>query len=253
VTLKLVIGNKNYSSWSLRAWLFLKESGIDFEEIRIPLFTDQWREQIGLYSPARRVPVLVDGDLAVWDTQAIYSYVRELYPTAIGWPKDREARAVARSIAAEMHAGFMGVRNDLPQNIRARRTLPLESLPSATLQEIERILFIWGDCKKRYGGGGPWLFGEFTIADVVYAPVALRFLTYDIPITPAAKFFMDEVGARRKNLLKKIKICKHYSRLSEREMPGRQIRSIIARRYDIKWNRMGAACEPCKKWIALKK
>ena len=193
MTLKLVIGNKNYSSWSLRAWLFLKESGIDFEEIRIPLFTDRWREQIGLYSPARRVPVLVDGDLSVWDTQSIYSYLRELYPTAIGWPKDREARALARSIAAEMHAGFMGVRNDLPQNIRARRTLPLESLPSATLQEIERIQFIWGDCKKRYGDGGPWLFGEFTIADVVYAPVALRFLTYDIPITPAAKFFMDEV------------------------------------------------------------
>jgi glutathione S-transferase len=150
-------------------------------------------KQIGLYSPARRVPVLVDGDLSVWDTQSIYSYLRELYPTAIGWPKDREARALARSIAAEMHAGFMGVRNDLPQNIRARRTLPLESLSSATLQEIERILFIWGDCKKRYGDGGLWLFGEFTIADVVYAPVALRFLTYDIPVTPAAKFFMDEV------------------------------------------------------------
>ena len=193
MTLTLVIGNKNYSSWSLRAWLFLKESGIDFEEIRIPLFTDQWREEIGKYSPARRVPVLVDGDLAVWDTQAIYSYVRELYPTAIGWPQAQEARALARSVAAEMHAGFTGVRNDLPQNIRARRTLPLELLPAATLREVERVQFIWSDCKKRYGDSGPWLFGEFTIADVVYAPVALRFLTYDIPVIPAAKFFMDEI------------------------------------------------------------
>ena len=191
--LTLVIGNKNYSSWSLRAWLFLKESGIDFEEIRIPLFTDQWQDEIDKYSPAGRVPVLVDGDLPVWDTQAIYAYVRELYPTAIGWPQEREARALARSVAAEMHAGFWGVRNHLPQNIRARRTLPPESLPAATLQEIERILFIWSDCKKRYGDSGPWLFGEFTIADVVYAPVALRFLTYDIPVSPAAKFFMDAV------------------------------------------------------------
>jgi glutathione S-transferase len=193
VTLKLVIGNKNYSSWSLRAWLFLKESGIDFEEIRIPLYTDQWQEEIGKYSPARKVPVLLDDDLAIWDTQAIYSYVRELYPQAIGWPQPREARTLARSVSAEMHAGFWGVRNNLPQNIRARRTLSLESLPAATLQEIERIQFIWSDCKKRYGDSGPWLFGEFTIADVVYAPVALRFLTYDIPVPPAAKFFMDEV------------------------------------------------------------
>jgi len=193
MALKLVIGNKNYSSWSLRAWLFLKESAIDFEEIRIPLFTDQWHDEIGQYSPARQVPVLVDGDLAVWDTQAIYSYVRELYPKAIGWPQAREARTLARCIAAEMHSGFLGVRSHLPQNIRARRTLSVDALPAGTLQEIERIQFIWGDCKRRYGSSGPWLFGEFTIADVVYAPVALRFLTYDIPVSPAAKFFMDEV------------------------------------------------------------
>jgi glutathione S-transferase len=193
MALQLVIGNKNYSSWSLRAWLFLKESGIDFEEIRIPLFTDQWREQIGQYTPAGRVPVLVDGNLSVWDTQAIYAYVRELYPTAVGWPEARDARALARSIAGEMHGGFLGIRNDLPQNVRARRSLSLESLSSATQWEIERVQGIWADCKQRYGEDGPWLFGPFTLADVVYAPVALRFLTYDIPVAADASFFMDAV------------------------------------------------------------
>lgn len=191
--LTLVIGNKNYSSWSLRGWLFLVESGINFEEIRIPLFTDQWPQQIAQYSPAGKVPVLLDGDLAVWDTEAIIAYVRELHPTAIGWPEDREARALARSVSAEMHAGFLGVRNQLPQNIRARHTLALADLAPQTQREIERIQTLWADCKQRFGEAGPWLFGEFSITDVMYAPVALRFLTYDIPVIPEASFFMDAV------------------------------------------------------------
>jgi glutathione S-transferase len=193
MALKLVIGNKNYSSWSLRAWLFLQESGIDFEEIRIPLFTDQWRAQIGQYTPAGKVPVLVDGDLSVWDTQAIYAYVRELYPTAVGWPAERSARALARAIAGEMHSGFFGIRNDLPQNIRARRSLDLTTLSTTTRQEIERVQTIWAECKQYYGEAGPWLFGQFTLADVVYAPVALRFLTYGVPVAGEAEYFMDAV------------------------------------------------------------
>lgn len=193
MTLKLIIGNKNYSSWSLRAWLYLKASGLDFEEIRLPLFTERWPQEIGHYTPAGRVPVLIDGDVTVWDTQAIFAYLHELHPTAVSWPAEKVARALARSIAAEMHAGFMGVRNDLPQNIRARQTLALATLPTSTQQEIQRIQSIWADCQQRFGGSGPWLFGQFTIADVMYAPVALRFLTYDIPVAAEAAFFMTAV------------------------------------------------------------
>ena len=191
----LVIGNKNYSSWSLRAWLFLRASGLEFNEVRIPLFVDGWRDQIARHSPAGRVPVLVDGELSVWDTMAIYSHVREAHPQAVGWPAGREARAVARSIAAEMHSGFLGVRSQLPQNLRARRRRELGELSERTRIQVKRILEIWTDCRRRFGQGGPWLFGAFSLADVVFAPVALRFVTYDIPVEGAAAQFVAAVQA----------------------------------------------------------
>ncbi|MEM9163436.1 MAG: glutathione S-transferase family protein [Cyanobacteria bacterium P01_F01_bin.4] len=192
MSLKLIIGNKNYSSWSLRAWLFLTESNISFEEIRIPLFTPQW-QQITTYTPAARVPVLLDGDLAIWDTMAIYEYVLEQFPEAVGWPKDRKARAMARAISAEMHAGFFGIRDQLPQNIRARNPLTLDTLSSKTQKEIERVQSMWTECLETYGG--PWLFGEFSIADVVYAPVALRFVAYQIKLASRAQPFIEAVQA----------------------------------------------------------
>ena len=190
--LRLIIGNKNYSSWSLRAWLFLTQSGLSFEEVRLPLFTETW-QQIGQYTPAKRVPVLMDGDIAVWDSSAIYGYVRSQYPNAIGWPVDRKAQATARSIAAEMHSGFLGIREQLPQNIRARIAVSRSTLALATQHEIQRVEQMWIDAYATYGG--PWLFGDFSIADVVYAPVALRFVTYQISLAPTAQAFVDAVQA----------------------------------------------------------
>ena len=178
----LVIGNRNYSSWSLRAWLYLRLSRIPFEEIRIPLFTDGWREDLARYTPAGRVPVLLDDQLAVWDSLAIFEYVRERHPDAVGWPTAIAARAFARSIVAEMHSGFMTIRDELPQNIRARNPREQSQLSGLCRSEVQRINEIWNTCRRKYSDDGPWLFGPLSIADVMYAPVALRFVTYSIPV-----------------------------------------------------------------------
>ncbi|HEY9734813.1 MAG TPA: glutathione S-transferase family protein [Trichocoleus sp.] len=193
--LKLVIGNKNYSSWSLRAWLFLQESGLNFEEVKLPLSTRQWQQNIGRYTPAGKVPVLLDGSLSIWDTLAIFEYVLECYSTAIGWPTDGVARAIARSVSAEMHAGFLAVRAELPQNLRARKHWMRSQLSQDCQQQIQRIEQIWADYKSRYGHTGDWLFGSLSIADIMYAPVALRFVTYSIQIDPNAQWFVDAVQA----------------------------------------------------------
>lgn len=192
--LKLVIGNKNYSSWSLRAWLFLKESGIPFEEIRIPLYTGpSWRSELAQYTPAGRVPVIVDGDITVWDTLAIFEYLRESQPGAIGWPEERRARAQALAVAAEMHSGFLAVREELPQNVRARRKLALSDASEACRSQVARIDAIWSSCRRNFGDRGPWLFGPFSISDIMFAPVALRFVTYSIPLSRDARHFVDRV------------------------------------------------------------
>jgi len=193
MSLRLVIGNKNYSSWSLRAWLHLRLSGIEFEEIRLPLFTDEWQATVDRYSPSRRVPVLLDGELQVWDTMAIFEYVLEIHPGAVGWPSSHIARARARSLAAEMHAGFLAVRGELPQNIRARRSVARRSLSADAQSQIDRIEEIWSTCLE--DSGGPWLFGELSLVDVVYAPVALRFVTYGIDLAPRARDFVTAVQA----------------------------------------------------------
>ena len=136
---KLILGNKNYSSWSLRAWLYMRESNIPFEEVRVPLFVDGWKEQLAEFSPAGRVPVLVDEGLAVWDTLSILAYLKEREPEALGWPEDRSMRAHARSISAEMHAGFLAVREWLPQNIRRRTPIELDKASPELRQQIARI------------------------------------------------------------------------------------------------------------------
>ena len=192
--LELIIGNKNYSSWSLRAWLYLRESGVPFEEVRIPLFSGTgWLEQLARYTPAGRVPVLVDGDLSVWDSLAICEYVREREAGAVGWPAGVRARAHARSVVAEMHSGFLGIRNELPQNIRARRPLELSQLSEGCRDEVRRIDQLWSEALGTHGDRGPWLFGQFSIADVMYAPVALRFVTYSIRLSSEAQQFVDQV------------------------------------------------------------
>jgi glutathione S-transferase len=187
--LTLVIGNKNYSSWSLRAWLLMKHVGAQFEEVLVPLDTDTTHEFLDRYGPSGRVPVLRDGELTVWDSLAICEYVAEL--TGKGWPRAPAARAVARSVCAEMHAGFGTLRSMWPMNARARnrRTATTAALEA----DVERIDEIWNDCRSRFGGGGPWLFGEYTVADAMYAPVVLRFNTYGARISQTARWYMASV------------------------------------------------------------
>jgi glutathione S-transferase len=191
--LTLVIGNKNYSSWSLRPWLFLKHSGVPFGEVRIPLYTEAMREALAPYSPSGKVPVLLDGDLRVWESLAICEYLAERFPQAHGWPQERSARAVARSVAAEMHAGFAALRSEFPMNCRARRA---EVVPSPVAQaDIERVMAIWRSCRASFGVGGPWLFGAFGIADAMFAPVVLRFQTYGIALPEVAREYAAAVLA----------------------------------------------------------
>ncbi|MEM6513210.1 MAG: glutathione S-transferase family protein [Pseudomonadota bacterium] len=182
---KLVIGNKNYSSWSLRAWLLMSEAGINFEEHRIPLDTPGTKSAIAEFSDAGLVPILAIGDERIWDTLAIAETLNERYPDNQLWPSDASARAHARSVAAEMHSGFPTLRHDMPMNCRAmgRRV----HLPDALTRDIDRVFAIWSDCQRRYDG--PWLFGEFSIADAMYAPVVLRFRTYGINIPDAAGYY----------------------------------------------------------------
>ncbi|MGF1460021.1 MAG: glutathione S-transferase family protein [Leptolyngbyaceae cyanobacterium] len=191
MSLKLIIGNKNYSSWSLRAWLFMKRSQLEFEEVRLALFTAQWEAEIARYTPAGKVPVLIEDELAVWDSLAIMEYLRETRPDTVGWPEERTARAHARSIAMEMHSGFMAIREELPQNLRVCQQRSLDDFSSHARAEIQRVEALWQDCFERYQG--PWLCGDFSIADVMYAPVALRFVTYGIELNPVAQDFVTAV------------------------------------------------------------
>jgi len=191
--LTLVIGNKAYSSWSLRPWLLLREAGIAFKEIRIPLYTPESSKRIREHSPSGRVPALIDGDTKLWDSLAICEYVNERFPQTRGWPEAPAARAVARSVAAEMHSGFVEVRMELPMNVRGRRSGVTPS--SAARTGIDRIVEIWRDCRERFGAGGSFLFGRFGIADAMYAPVVTRFATYGIELTGAAREYAAAVQA----------------------------------------------------------
>jgi glutathione S-transferase len=186
----LIIGNKNYSSWSLRPWMLMTHLGMAFRETIVPLDTPQFKDEIGRYSPTGRVPVLLHDGLAIWDSLAICEYVAEV--TGQGWPQAREARAVARSVCAEMHSGFANLRAEWPLNASARnRHTPLTPGLEA---DIERVEEIWADCRSRFGKrGGPWLFGEYSVADAMYAPVVLRFNTYGAPLTETARWYMATV------------------------------------------------------------
>lgn len=184
MTPRLIIGNKNYSSWSLRAWLLLREGGIGFTEYRIALDTDSTAMEIRKFCPSGTVPVLQLDDLTVWDSLAIAETIAERYPQAALWPADFVARAHARSICAEMHAGFAVLRNSMPMNCRAMgRTVPL---PDKLIRDIDRIFAIWSDCYHRYGEDNGWLFGDFSVADAMFAPVVLRFRTYGINLPESA-------------------------------------------------------------------
>lgn len=183
--LKLVIGNKNYSSWSLRPWFFLKNLDIDFEEEMVFLFEDDTQDNLKPYFSNEKVPVLVDSSiddgLQIWDSLAIIEYLADKYADKQGWPQSTNARAVARSISAEMHSGFHSLRDALPMNCRKR--YPDYSITNDVQQDIERIVNIWEHSNKNYGNNGPWLFGQFSGADAMFAPVVMRLLGYDVKLS----------------------------------------------------------------------
>jgi glutathione S-transferase len=189
----LYVGNKNYSSWSLRPWLALKRTGAQFDEVVIPLDQPTTRATILKFSPSGRVPVLLHGDFAVWDSLAICEYLAERFPDARLWPADGAARAVARSSSAEMHSGFAALRQHLPMNIRS--TFAGRGVTPEVQAEINRITALWRDCRRRFGAGGPFLFGDFTIADAMYAPVVSRFRTYKVTVDDEAQAYCDAVWA----------------------------------------------------------
>ncbi len=183
----LIIGNKNYSSWSLRSWLLLREAGIEFDEHRIVLDTATSAKEIASFSDAGRVPVLQIGNLTVWDTLAIAETVAERWPDKQLWPADPDERAFARSISAEMHSGFPHLRECMPMNCRAMGRKV--HIPDELGDDIDRVIDIWAECHRRYGDRGGWLFGNFSIADAMFAPVVLRMRTYGINLPESAGFY----------------------------------------------------------------
>jgi glutathione S-transferase len=189
--LLLTIGNKNYSSWSLRPWILMKHLGVEFEERLLPLDTPEFTRDVPAISPTRRVPVLQHEDLRIWDSLAICEYACEL--AGRGWPQDREMRAVARAISAEMHSGFSILRSQWPMNARAlgRRSAPNPERSA----ELARIEDLWADCRIRFGARGPWLFGEYSVADAMYAPVVLRMRTYGAHLRESSTAYVATVLA----------------------------------------------------------
>ncbi len=190
MALTLVIGNKNYSSWSMRPWLALRANGIAFEEVFIPLYTGEAdKQRILSFSRAGKVPALIDGDVTIWDSLAIIEYLAERFPDKRLWPEDRASRAHARSISAEMHSGFVALRNECGMNLH--RPVGPVALSADALADIARIQQIWSECRERYGKLGPYLFGVFGGADAMFAPVVHRFRTYAIPVAPEVQRYMD--------------------------------------------------------------
>ena len=190
--MKLIIGNKNYSSWSLRGWLAVKQSGLPFEELTVPLYGDDWqsakREQGEFQPSAGKVPVLWDGDSVVWDSLAILEFLADKVGRERFWPKNEAARAMARAMLAEMHSSYAALRRQCPMNIRKRFQVELSA---ETRLDIVRILGLWAEARARFGKGGPFLFGTFGAADIFYAPVVTRFVTYGITVPGFAKTYME--------------------------------------------------------------
>lgn len=189
----LVIGNKNYSSWSLRPWLALKQVGVEFQEIRISLRRPETRQQILQYSPSGLVPVLIHNGLTVWETLAICEYLTELFPDRQLLPQDPQARAIARSVSSEMHAGFSLLREHMSMDCRSR--FPGKGRMPGVQDDIDRITALWRDARQRFGASGDFLFGDFTYADAMFAPVVSRFVTYEVALDPVSQAYVDAVWA----------------------------------------------------------
>jgi glutathione S-transferase len=191
--MKLIVGNKNYSSWSLRPWLLMTQLGIPFEEESLSFNDPQFKARVGKYSTAGKVPFLIDGDLVVWDTYAIVEYLAEKFPQQQVWPKESAARATARSLCAEMHSSFGALRSQLPMNCELK--LDWAPLDRAVQRDIARVFSLWAQCRTRFGSGGPFLFGAFTAADAFYAPVVRRFLGFSIAIPDSCAEYVRAIDA----------------------------------------------------------
>jgi glutathione S-transferase len=192
--IKLIIGNRAYSSWSMRGWLAVKQSDEEFEELVVPMFDEDWekRREGDEFAPSLgKVPILWDGDCVVWDSLAIVEFLADRHGKDRYWPDDESACGMARSMAAEMHSGFANLRRDLPMNVR--KTFPFKPLSDEVRREIERILQLWAQARARFGGIGPYLFGEWCAVDMMYAPVVTRFITYSIPMPPFAELYIKAV------------------------------------------------------------
>jgi glutathione S-transferase len=192
--LKLIIGNKAYSSWSLRGWLACKQSGLPFEEIVVPLYNEDWDKmrEGGEFGPSGgKVPLLWDDKAVIWDSLAIIEWLADRTDRARFWPKDDIARGMARSMAAEMHSSFATLRRECAMNVR--RQFPPREISEGLRADIIRILELWAEARARYGRSGPYLFGDFSAADIMFAPVATRFLTYSIPVPRFAASYMEAI------------------------------------------------------------
>jgi len=189
--LTLVIGNKNYSSWSFRPWIAMKVAGIAFDDVVISLTADDFKSRMAKISGTGKVPTLVDGDVHVWESLAILEYLAEKFPVARLWPAEPAARAHARTISSEMHAGFTALRRACPMNMA--RPIKRRELNEEAKGNVRRIEALWADCRARFGRGGPFLFGAFGAADAMYAPIVARFHTYDVGVGDAARDYMSAV------------------------------------------------------------
>lgn len=191
--LTLVIGNKNYCSWPMRPWLAMKQFGIEFNEIRIPIYTPESEQQIRQYSPTGKRPVLIEDQLNIWDSLAICEYLAERFPNFHWWPLERTERALARSICAEMHSGFSHLRQQMPFNCRAK--LPGKGMTPEVAKDIDRMTTIWRDCRQNFAGRGQMLFGEFTIVDAMFAAEVLRLNTYEVEVNYESQDYMKAILA----------------------------------------------------------
>ena len=192
--IKLIVGNRAYSSWSMRGWLAVKHSGEEFEELVVPMFDEAWekRREGDEFAPSLgKVPILWDGDCVVWDSLAIVEFLADRHGREKYWPQDESACGMARSMAAEMHSGFSNLRRELPMNVR--KTFPFKPLSDEVRNEIERILQLWAQARARFAGTGPFLFGDWCAVDMMYAPVVTRFITYSVAMPPFAELYMKAV------------------------------------------------------------
>lgn len=189
--MKLLIGNQNYSTWSMRPWLFIKHHDLDIEIEKLTLFSSATEEKLSQHFSNGKVPLLLDDDVEIWDTISILEYLNEKFPACQGWPSDVSTRAVARSICAEMHSSFTALRNELPMN--CRRFFPGYKLSPQAVKDVERIQTIWNHCRSKYGQSGPWLLGDFSIADAMYAPVVMRFRSIEIELDSVSQTYFDSM------------------------------------------------------------